>query len=292
MGKIINIQRFCVDDGPGIRTTVFLSGCGMRCLWCHNPESWKLSGEMFYYPEKCVACGRCTAICHCHSIRGGIHVYDRASCISCGKCQSIGCGALELSVKEYNAEEVIEQVLKDQKYYKESGGGVTFSGGEPMVQFEFLGELLKLAKASGLHVCLETSGYAETEKYLIIKEYVDIFLFDYKLTNEEMHRKYTGVSNKLILKNLDELANMETQIRLRCIIIPTINDTNEHFEAIGKIADKYDNIIAVDLETYHNLGNSKLLHLGKEKIQDIPIPSEEEKRNYLRKIKTKKIINY
>lgn len=292
MGKIINIQRFCVDDGPGIRTTVFLSGCSMHCLWCHNPESCKLNGEMFYYPEKCVACGRCAVICHCHSIKDGVHVYNRTNCINCGKCQSTGCGALELSVREYSAEEVIRQVLKDIKYYETSGGGVTFSGGEPMVQFEFLVELLKLAKAHNLHVCLETSGCAETEKYLAIKDYVDIFLFDYKLTDEDMHKKYTGVSNKLILKNLDELANLGVKIRLRCVIVPTINDTKEHFEAIGKIADKYDSIVAVDMEPYHNLGNSKLQHLGKEKIMDIPIPTEEEKNNYLKQINTKKIINY
>ena len=293
MGKVMNIQRFCVDDGPGIRTTVFLSGCPLKCLWCHNPESWKINGKLFYYPEKCVSCGKCTLICDCHSIVDGKHQLDRSKCISCGKCVATGCNALEMSAKDYSVQEVMDIVLKDQRYYENSKGGVTFSGGEPMVQFEFLKELMKQSKENGLHVCLETCGYAPTEKYLEISKYVDLFLYDYKMTDEKTHIQYTGVSNQLILENLKALNDTGDQIVLRCIIVPGVNDNEEHFDAIGHLADQYDGIIEVDVEPYHDLGNSKRERLGEEKVLiDIKPVDKQEKERYLSRIKTKKKVVY
>lgn len=290
MGKVINIQRFCVDDGPGIRTTVFLSGCNMKCLWCHNPESWRVSGMMFYYPEKCISCGRCAKICSCHRIIDGVHIYDRTHCVNCGKCQEIGCGALQLSTKELTAQEVIDTVMKDQKFYITSGGGVTFSGGEPMVQFSFLKELLVLAKQNSLHICLETAGYADTEKYLEILDFIDLFLFDYKMTDEEQHIHYTGVSNRTILHNLDVLAGLGKKIVLRCIVIPTVNDQEAHLEAIGRLAEKYDSILAVNLEPYHTMGNSKRNNLGiPATLPEIQAPSEDKIQSILSRIKTRKV---
>lgn len=293
MGKVMNIQRFCVDDGPGIRTTVFLSGCPLKCLWCHNPESWKVSGKLFYYPEKCVSCGKCTLICDCHSITGGQHQLHREKCVSCGKCTATGCRALEMSVKEYTVSEVMEQIIKDKRYFDSSGGGVTFSGGEPMVQYEFLKELLILAKKRGLHVCLETCGYAPAERYIEISKYVDLFLYDYKMTSEEDHKYYTGVSNQLILKNLEALNQGGAKIVLRCVIIPGVNDNEEHFQTIARIADDYDGIIEVDVEPYHDLGNSKRRRLGEaEVLTDVTPVDKQEKENYLKRIKTKKKVIY
>lgn len=293
MGKVMNIQRFCVDDGPGIRTTVFLSGCPLKCLWCHNPESWKINGKLFYYPEKCVSCGKCTLICDCHSIVDGKHQLERSKCISCGKCVATGCNAFEMSAKDYSVQEVMDIVLKDQRYYENSKGGVTFSGGEPMVQFEFLKELMKQSKKNGLHVCLETCGYAPTEKYLEISKYVDLFLYDYKMTDEKTHIQYTGVSNQLILENLKVLNDTGAQIVLRCIIVPGVNDNEEHFDAIGHLADQYDGIIEVDVEPYHDMGNSKRERLGEKTVLTGIVPvDKQEKERYIREIKTKKKVVY
>jgi len=289
MGKIFNIQRFCVDDGPGIRTVVFLSGCPLKCQWCHNPESWNVNGSLFYYPEKCVSCGQCAAICSCHTFEDGVHKIDRSKCTLCGKCAEIGCGALKLSVKDYTAQEAMDVVLKDKRFYDGSGGGVTFSGGEPLLQYDFLVDMMKIAKENGLHVCLETCGFYDTEKLLALTEYVDIFLYDYKMTDEQKHLEYTGVSNKLILKNLEALNDAGAKIVLRCVLIPTVNDNDEHFEAIGRIADKYDGITAVNIEPYHELGNSKRAGIGKDAtFEDIEIPNKEVVKSYLDRIHTKK----
>lgn len=289
MGMVMNIQRFCVDDGPGIRTTVFLSGCPLTCLWCHNPESWKVNGKLLYYQEKCISCGKCTAICACHKIVDGKHILDREKCISCGKCTATKCQTLEMSVRKYTANEVIDIVKKDKRYFDSSGGGVTFSGGEPMVQFDFLKKLLKISKENGLHVCLETSGYAATERYLEIMKYVDIFLYDYKMTDNIAHARYTGVTNDLILKNLEILSNVGANIVLRCIIVPGINDNAEHFKTIGQIADKYDGITSINIEFYHDLGNSKRKHLGEEEVlKEIKIADKQQKECYIKAIKTGK----
>lgn len=289
MGMVMNIQRFCLDDGPGIRTTVFLSGCAMKCMWCHNPESWELKGKLLYYPEKCIACGRCAAICRCHIKKNGIHLWNSNECIACGRCSELSCGALQMSACEYSSKEVLDIVMRDQRYYSSSGGGVTFSGGEPMLQFDFLKEMLKSAKEKQLHVCLETSGFAPTEHYMEIMEYVDLFLYDYKMTDNELHKKYTGVSNKLILSNLEMLNRGGAKIILRCIIIPTINDNDEHFKAIGKLADMYEGIQSVHIEPYHDMGNSKRVHLGEPLVlQELKIADKKTKEEYLKKIITKK----
>ncbi len=291
MGKITNIQRFCIDDGPGIRTTVFLSGCPLKCLWCHNPETWSLNGTMFYYPDKCVSCGKCTNICKNHVIENGRHVFKRENCNACGKCLQTGCDALEYSVKDYSSEKVIDIVKEDAAFYKSSGGGVTLSGGEPMMQFQFLLDLVKKLKKEDIHICLETSGYAPTEKFLEIKDYIDLFLYDYKITNEKEHIKYTGVSNELILHNLSVLDKNGALVVLRCPIIPTINDNEEHLLQIGKLADKYDSIKEINLMPYHTLGNSKRLHIGKETVLDnIENVSRVKIREYADRIITKKKI--
>ena len=291
MGKITNIQRFCVDDGPGIRTTVFLSGCPLRCLWCHNPETERIAGAILFDKARCLSCGACAAICEHHTIEDGVHIFHGDGCIGCGRCLSIGCGALSSSAKEATVEEIIETVKLDEAFYSASGGGVTFSGGEPTQQYEFLLALVKGAKEAGLHVCLETSGYTSRERILALAKYVDLFLYDCKLTDEEGHLRYTGVPLKPILQNLEALDEAGAKILLRCPIIPTVNDDEAHFRRIGELADRYDAIREVHILPYHELGEAKRERMGKSPspLKIIPV-SDEVKRSYLQKIKTKKKI--
>lgn len=265
-GLIFNIQRFCINDGPGIRTTVFFKGCPLDCIWCHNPESKSIESEMFYDADKCVGCQRCENVCplRCHSFKGRIHLYNRNSCITCGKCADVCMtGALETVGDRKTVEKVLEEVLKDKIFYENSGGGITLSGGEPMMQFEFAYDLLKASKRNSLHTCMETCGFAKEENYKKIAELVDIFLFDYKEVNTEKHKEFTGVSNELIFTNLKMLDAIGAKIILRCPIIPTLNDREEHFQGIAEMASILNNIIEINIEPYHPLGMGKAHKLDK-----------------------------
>ena len=253
-GTIFNIQRFCVNDGPGIRTTVFLKGCPLSCVWCHNPESQRFEPEILFYKDKCTGCGRCKCVT----------AADRDFvCFN---------GAKEICGKTVSANEVTAEVLKDKPFYKNSGGGVTLSGGEPLAQYDFSLELLKKAKENGIHTAIETCGYAEKSKILEIAKYVDLFLFDCKETDPELHKKYTGVDNKIILDNLKALSNAGSKIILRCPIIPGFNDRAEHFKGISETAEKFIGIEHIEIEPFHPLGESKYSALGRE-VADIPVPS-------------------
>lgn len=264
-GTVFNIQKFSVNDGPGIRTTVFLKGCPLRCLWCHNPESKSAKPEIFFDARKCIGCGRCMAECEqgCHRFENNEHIFDRNLCKACGKCAG-ACVAqsLETAGSEKTVAEVMAEVIKDKAFYDNSGGGLTISGGEPMFQFEFTYELLKAAKAQGLHTCMETCGYAREEDYRKVAELVDIFLFDYKETDPLKHKEFTGASNELILKNLKMLDELGAKTVLRCPIIPTLNDRDDHFEGIAKTANSLKNIIEINIEPYHPLGSGKSEMLG------------------------------
>ena len=290
-GTIFNIQKFCVNDGPGIRTTVFFKGCPLNCVWCHNPESKKAVPEVFYNASKCVKCGKCMAKCehNAHSFSEECHSYDRTKCTVCGKCCDMcPTEALEVAGYEISADDALKDVLKDKVFYENSGGGMTLSGGEPMMQFEFALELMQKAKENGLHTCMETCGFADSEKYREIAQYTDIFLFDYKITNPDDHKKYTGVSNEKILNNLYMLDGMGKNMVLRCPIIPTINDTDEHLSAIAQTANKLKNILEVNIEPYHPLGSGKSEMLGKEYIlKDLTFPEEETVKGWIEKVQSK-----
>ena len=266
-GTVFNIQRFCINDGPGIRTTVFLKGCMLDCLWCHNPESKSCKPQVMLYKDRCIGCGECLKICPkgLHSFSDdGAHIINRTECAACGECAEACVGALELCGTERSVDEVMTEVLKDASFYKNSGGGMTLSGGEPFMQHEFALELLKAAKEQGLHTCIETSGYVSEEILKRFIPYVDIFLWDIKETDAERHIKYTGVSNERILENLELLNAKGASVVLRCPIIPGYNDRDGHLQSIGRLAQRLDCVMCVDVEPYHPLGSSKSEALGKE----------------------------
>ena len=266
-GNMINITRFCTDDGPGIRTTVFLKGCPLRCLWCHNPESQSIKAQLMYYADSCISCGACVKVCpagvHCFDEQG-IHLLNRELCSACGTCVENCSGALEIAGKDMGIAEILQEVLRDKVFYDNSGGGLTISGGEPLMHPEFTKELLRCAKEQGIHTCMETCGYAKWETIEELVPYVDLFLWDVKETEEQKHKEYTGVSNKRILENLHKLNETGAGIILRCPIIPGYNDRAEHLREIGCLAETLTNVQRVDVEPYHPLGKSKCDSLGKE----------------------------
>ncbi|MBE6591426.1 MAG: glycyl-radical enzyme activating protein [Ruminococcaceae bacterium] len=275
-GLVFNLQKFCVNDGPGIRTTVFLKGCPLNCLWCHNPESKSSKRELMFNPRLCTLCGKCAYSCKnkCHSFSEKGHILKRDNCSVCFQCaERCLTGALEISGEYRSAEEVVAEAEKDRVFYENSGGGITLSGGEPLYQFDFAIEILSLAKNKGLHTCIETCGFVKRERIKAAAELVDIFLYDIKLCDSEEHKKYTGVDNALILDNLHYLDSVGKSIVLRCPVIPGINDTKEHFEGIGEIARSLKNLLEVHVEPYHPLGAGKAKLLGKEyPLEELSFP--------------------
>ena len=273
-GRVFNIQKFSVDDGPGIRTTVFLKGCPLSCIWCHNPESHDSRREIFFYEPKCIGCCACVAVCE-HGCRipgepGTPPAFDRTNCVRCGRCADVcPAGALECTGSDRTVEEVLRVVLQDRVFYEEGGGGMTLSGGEPLAQPAFSLALCEAAKREGLHVAMETSGFCSWETLEPFLPPVDLFLYDYK-AEPENHRALTGVDSDRILSNLERLSRSGAEIILRCPIVPGCNDTESHYRAIADLAGRLPGIRAVNLEPYHPLGLSKAQQLGKTQPYDNP----------------------
>lgn len=263
-GTVFNIQRFSLYDGPGVRTVVFLKGCPLRCLWCHNPEGLSPKPQWMYNPERCIGCGECAAVCpnHCHKMENAAHLFDPAGCTQCGACSENCCAlALTQTGQSLSAQQILDTVLLDEKHYAATGGGLTLSGGEPLLQAEFSAALLQMAKAQGIHTCVETSGFGKMEE---IAKYTDLFLFDYKATGEEAHRRLCGVSQQPILENLALLDRLGKPVVLRCPIIPELNGNDAHLAGIAATADRFPCIQRIELEPYHRLGVSKAAQLGLE----------------------------
>lgn len=275
-GTVFDIQRMSVHDGPGIRTTVFLKGCPLRCLWCHNPESHKRIPELAFYESQCIGCGECIQICKNHEIVDGEHRINREKCISCGTCAESCTGALKILGKIYDVESVMKEVRKDLRFYENSGGGLTVSGGEPLMQADFVAALLKKAKEEGMHTCLETTGYVKQEVLLATVPYVDLYLYDYKETDSERHRKFTGGGNERIFENLFALDKIGASIILRCPIIPGLNDREEHLTGIAETANRLKNIRMVHIEPYNSFGEGKSESIGKEySLKGLKMPEDD-----------------
>jgi pyruvate formate lyase activating enzyme len=287
-GSIFDIQRFSIHDGPGIRTTVFFKGCPLRCLWCHNPESQEREPEIFFSPEKCITCRYCEQACPhgSHVFVDGLHLFQRDHCEACGACTAeCFTGALEVVGKEWSAEEIIAEVEKDVPFYQKSGGGMTLSGGEPMMQFELTHDLLRAAHERSIHTCIETSGCAPIARYREILPLVDLFLFDIKETDPARHREYTGVDNRLILDNLRALNGAGAQIILRCPVIPGLNDRPDHFRAVAELASTLEHVLEVDVLPYHPLGESKNLRLGKQSpLGSVAMPEKAQSQAWVEEI--------
>lgn len=279
-GNIFNIQKFSINDGPGIRTTVFFKGCNLRCIWCHNPESWSPKKQILFAPNKCISCGKCFEVCpvNAHQMINGERVFLRDLCQGCGKCaETCYAEALTLSGKSMSVEEVMEEVIKDKPFYDNSGGGVTFSGGECMLQIEFLKKLLIECKKLGLNTAIDTSGDVPWEYLKAIIEYVDIFLYDIKVFDEEKHKEVVGISNKRIIENLKKLGKENTHIFIRTPIIPGVNNTKEEMENIALLLKNINNIDLIELLPFHHLGKNKYENMGLEyKVKDIVPPTDEE----------------
>ena len=262
---IFDIERNSYVDGPGIRTTVFFKGCNLRCSWCHNPESQSALPQMMFYKNKCTGCGKCKEKCPNHL----------ESCELCGKC-TIYCprDAREICGKEYTVDEVMREILKDKAFYDHSGGGVTFSGGECMLQIDFLEAILKECKNNGVHTAVDTAGHMPFECFEQIIPYTDLFLYDVKCYDSDKHRQYTGASNELILSNLGRLLKMGIAIWVRIPIIPTVNDSEEEMLNIKKFIISSGSPEKIELLPYHAMGEHKYAAIGKQ-VQTFSVPSKE-----------------
>jgi pyruvate formate lyase activating enzyme len=256
-----NIQQFSTEDGPGIRTTVFMKGCPLRCVWCHNPEGMSPHLDLVWYDARCIAARECLRVCPENALTltpAGMMI-DRKRCTVCGKCaEACPASALEIIGKEWAADELMTELLKDKVFYETSGGGITFSGGEPMMQTDFLREILPRCKNAGLHIALDTCGAISPERYQRVIEWIDLALFDLKIMDGERHRAATGIGNELILNNARLLSMRGVPMWIRTPIIPGYTDDRANIESIARfIRDELPTVERWDLLAYTNLGKPK-----------------------------------
>jgi pyruvate formate lyase activating enzyme len=274
-------MRYSLHDGPGIRTTVFMKGCPLRCWWCHNPESQATKPELMYFAERCLGCGDCIPVCP----EGAVQWVDGAisistACKSCGTCvETCPAGARELAGRWMTVAETLTEIEKDVVFYDQSGGGVTFSGGEPLLQARFLEALLDGCRAKKIHTVLDTCGLAPREVMLRLSGKVDLFYYDLKLVDGGKHKQYTGVPNDVILENLEALAQAKAAVVIRFPVIPNVNDDAENIAAMTKLLARL-NLREIHLLPYHKLGIEKYsrLHVAN-RMDGVKPPTSQQMQN-------------
>jgi pyruvate formate lyase activating enzyme len=288
-GEILSIMRFSLHDGPGIRTTVFFKGCPLRCIWCHNPESQSINQELAYNDEKCTSCAECVKVCpnRAQYMQDGKHIFNRSLCTVCGKCAEVCMyDSLKLTGKEMSVDDVMAEVVKDVPYYASSGGGLTVSGGEPLMQPEFLIELLSSAKEKKIHTCIETCGFTSRSVIAKTMPLVDYYLFDFKANDANKHKQLTGFDNDAIIANLDYLLNENATVELRCPIVHGLNDGYTDLKKLFELEKRYPALKKITLMPYHSTGNSKYQHFGYDyELANMPGTSDEIKQQWLDSLK-------
>lgn len=264
-GTIFHLARFAIHDGPGIRTVVFLKGCPLRCWWCHSPEGQLAGPELLLRRDRCIRCGQCLEACPHGAIRDAGDGFDTlaAECALCGTCAA-ACptGAREIAGRTVTVHELLSEIERDIVFYDQSGGGVTFSGGEPLAQAAFLEAMLEACRERAIHTAIETSGFAPVDRFQAVAALADLVLFDVKLLDDERHRRVTGVSNRTILENLARLARWHRAVRVRIPLVPGVNDAPADLDAIGRFVASLG-LRAVDVLPYHTAGAAKYARLGR-----------------------------
>ncbi|MBN1558812.1 glycyl-radical enzyme activating protein [candidate division KSB1 bacterium] len=283
-GTIFNIQRFSVNDGPGIRTTVFLKGCPLSCVWCHNPESQSGQPELMLLENRCIRCGACTAHCPQHAIELTDRVVtDRTLCRCCGAClEFCPAAARDIVGRSITVEAVLQEIERDRPFYQQSGGGVTLSGGEPLVQAEFAIRLLQECQERGIHTTLDTCGYAEWKIIDKIRPFVDLFLYDVKIMDDIRHINAVGASNRLILQNLTRLAHLQQNIIVRVPIIPGYTDDCENLASICSFIRGLPYAVSMDILPYHPIAAEKYHRLGRKYTLRDSLTVDDEKMMHIK----------
>lgn len=265
-GLVFDIDHFAVHDGPGIRTNIYMKGCALRCQWCHSPESQETAAQILFAPKRCIACGECVPSCPLglqHLSKDGIRSFEREKCIVCGKCVTVcPTGALFLSGKEMSVEDVMAEILPDKIFYDNSGGGVTISGGEVLMQPRFVEDLLKRLYEENIHTIVETSGFGAGEDLLRFADYADLFFYDFKLSDEAEFRRYIGGELYVVQHNLKLLRDKTEKIILRIPLIPEITDTQKNIMNAYKLAEKLQ-IKEIELLPYNSSAPAKYEWCGR-----------------------------
>ncbi|MBN1805878.1 MAG: glycyl-radical enzyme activating protein [Sedimentisphaerales bacterium] len=278
-GLVFDIKKYAIHDGPGIRTTIFFKGCPLKCQWCHNPESWSIHAEHSFRRSRCTGCGRCAEVCpeQAISIINGRPVTEIGKCTLCGRCvDSCTACAREIVGREMTVNEVMDEIEKDEIFYDQSGGGVTFSGGEPLMQTEFLLALLNKCQNKRIHTAVDTSCYAESKIVEMVSKKANLFLCDIKHTDAEVHERFTGVGNNLILENIRLLSKAGKEIIIRIPIIPGFNDEKANIEATGKFVASLSGITRIDILPFNRGGKEKSARLAfKDKYPQVETPGAE-----------------
>jgi len=277
-GVVFDIKKYAIHDGRGIRTTVFFKGCPLHCQWCHNPEGLAVQPQVVYRRDRCIGCGECVDACPESALTltaSGV-VTDLSKCIRCGACaEACPAGARELIGREMSVDEVVEEIKKDILFYDQSGGGVTFSGGEPLMQPAFLLGLLDACGELDIHRTVDTAGYADADLILKVADRTDLFLYDLKHMDSELHRRYTGVPNEQILSNLELLAAHGARIHIRIPVIPGINSDDENIERTGSFVSSLPGVHEISLLPYHSAAEGKYGRLDMDYcLRNVMPPSE------------------